>query len=145
MEELEVAAERDAEAVHIWRQQYAQALYNCALNDVGNVILPKQLLAMQRVQQRLEYEHFMYLMMLWNSEWNKTEAPLEGPDWNKRLHAIQVHHEYAIFSKNRNYDWEHWTVMAQNFRSSPMQQYLWYILLKYDLCSEKPFLIKELK
>ena len=63
-------------------------------------------------------------MMLWNSEWNKTEAPLEGPDWNKRLHAIQVHHEYAIFSKNRNYDWEHWTVMAQNFRSSPMQQYL---------------------
>lgn len=37
MEELEAAAERDAEAEHSWRLQYAQALYNCALNDVGNV------------------------------------------------------------------------------------------------------------
>ena len=86
----------------------------------------------------------MNLMMLWNSKWNKTETPLQGPDWKKRLHAMRMQHEYIISSKHRNYDWEHWLVMAQNFRESRMQQYL-YMLLKYDLCSEKPFLITELK
>merc|ERR1712232_275866 len=113
---LKAAAERKADAVHNWRLQYVQALYNCALNDVGRVLWPKRLLALEFVQQRLEYEHFMNLMMLWSSKWNKTEKPLQGPDWNKRLHVMQIHHEYAISSKNRNYDWEPWLAMAQNFR-----------------------------